>query len=262
MNDAERLELVLEELRELLHDLADLAEHVVLVGGQVLAVESRARGGDGVIKVETGTGVCIDRGYSFEPDLVFDTDAAGARSEMLTDVLRARGYQRVRQFRWSKDVGNLAVLVDLFVPENADSVYLPTGMTALPGGSLALARPRRVVLSVTGGDLRIALPDPRGFVATKLEAKLRLRPAERKDSFDIYAYVKLRGAGEVIAALAGAEGRRLAAELRELFADEHAPGVQDVLAYAGNLSPEERALVVRDVIDLFARVWRGCHGSN
>jgi hypothetical protein len=37
------------------------------------------------------------------------------------------------------------------------------------------------------GILNVAVPDVVGFLAMKLEAKLRLRPTEAKDSFDIYA---------------------------------------------------------------------------
>ncbi len=50
MNDEERFEQVLEELASLIRDLGDLAFSLVLIGGQVLALESKAGGGDGRIR--------------------------------------------------------------------------------------------------------------------------------------------------------------------------------------------------------------------
>jgi hypothetical protein len=44
--------------------------------------------------------------------------------------------------------------------------------------------------------------------------------------------------------------------LQEVFADENAAGVRDVLAFAGSLEGIERELVARDVVQTFATVRR------
>jgi hypothetical protein len=75
VTDLERFETVLRELGELWLKLGDLAEHVMVIGGQVIALESRTRGGDGVIEVETSVGTRVVRGYSFDLDLLYDGDA-------------------------------------------------------------------------------------------------------------------------------------------------------------------------------------------
>ncbi|ADO67931.1 hypothetical protein [Stigmatella aurantiaca] len=52
MTELEHFEAVLRELAELLLDLGDLASRVVLIGGQVLALESRLQGGTGTITLK------------------------------------------------------------------------------------------------------------------------------------------------------------------------------------------------------------------
>lgn len=77
--DAARFEAVLGELRRVLIELQGIGVGAVLIGGQVLALESRAVGGSGTIQVRTTTGVQIDRGYSMEPDLLLDVDDVAPR---------------------------------------------------------------------------------------------------------------------------------------------------------------------------------------
>jgi len=143
--------------------------------------------------------------------------------------------------------------VDLFVPADAGDANNPAGFTSLPAGDLALLRAKPIRLQLASGVLDIALPDPVGFIAMKLVAKQRLRPTETKDCFDIYAYVSMKGAETVRAALAAdaQAGPRLSSELRQLYGDLDSPGVRDVLAYAATLGNEERALLARAVVDLF-----------
>ena len=50
------------------------------------------------------------------------------------------------------------------------------------------------------------------------------------------------------------EGPRLVGHLWTLFGDVTAPGVLDVLSYAGSLADEERALLARAVVDLFEEI--------
>ena len=104
--------------------------------------------------------------------------------------------------------------------------------------------------------LDIDVPDVVGFLAMKLEAKLRLRPTATKDSCDVYAYVDLKGVDVINAGLKrdAREGPRLVGHLWTLFGDVTAPGVLDVLTYAGSLADEERALLTRAVVDLFEEI--------
>ena len=251
--EAAQFEVVLEELRLLTSGFAQVGTSFVLVGGQVLALEARAAGGDGVIEVRTPTDIVVQRGYSMEPDLLFDVDEAGVRSEAILDILKARGFTRVREFRWCKKVDGGEVLVDLFMPPDAAEENNPAGFTRLPMGDVALLRPRKLRVQLRAGVLDIAVPAPVGFLAMKLEAKLRLRPSQTKDSFDIYAYVAMKGAAAIREALAEDEhdGPRVAKQLVGLFGGLDAPGTVDVLTYAGTLGEDERALVARAVVDLF-----------
>lgn len=52
--ELQQFEAVLRELGELMLDLGDLSSRVVLIGGQVLALESRRRGGLGDHRREDG----------------------------------------------------------------------------------------------------------------------------------------------------------------------------------------------------------------
>lgn len=251
--EAVQFEAVLEELRGLLSDFSAIGVHAMLVGGQVLAVEGKAAGGDGMIEVSTPTGVVVPRGYSMEPDVLFDVDDAGPRADAITDVLRAHGFKRVQTFRWMKHTPTGEMHLDTFIAPDADDANDPAGFTRLPAGDLALLRPRRVQVQLRGGVLDIAVPDVVGFLAMKLEAKLRLRPTATKDSFDLYAYVSMKGIDAVNFGLERdqREAPRIVASLRTLFGDVDAPGVVDVLAYAGTLGDEDRALLARAVVDTF-----------
>src|SRR4051812_18972098 len=126
MTPEERLDLVLDELRQLLTAFHDLAAHVLLVGGQVLAVEAKRAGGTGEIVVTTPTGLSLGGRYTMEPDLLLDVDSAGARAEHFLDALRERGFKRVRSFRWHKELdAGFGVDIDLFVPPDADPSNIP-----------------------------------------------------------------------------------------------------------------------------------------
>jgi hypothetical protein len=254
MDEVEQFEAVLRELGELMLDLGDIASSVVLIGGQVLALESRRRGHSGVIAVETEAGEEVTRGFTFEPDLLFDLDGTEFMAGRLPEILKARGYERTRQFRWSKPLRGLSFHIDLFAPDEVDPDDLPTPMTLLPDARLVLRRPQRVTLNIGDTPLRIAIPDAVGFLAMKTRAKLQLRPQEHKDSFDIFAYVKLVGADAVLDALIQAvpEGGEIRRRLLRLFYARSSPGVQDVLTYASTLEPEQRELLAQSVVDLFA----------
>jgi len=137
MTDVERFETVLRELGALWLRLGDLAEHLMVIGGQVIALESRSRGGDGVIEVETSVGPKVIRGYSFDLDLLYDGEG-GWMSERLPEVLRSCGFERSTSFRWTKSVGTERVDIDLLVAPNAEEADLPTPMTTAAGGNIAV----------------------------------------------------------------------------------------------------------------------------
>ena len=254
MTDLERFETVLRELGELWLRLGDLAEHVMVIGGQVIALESRTRGGDGVIEVQTPVGPKVVRGYSFDLDLLYDGEA-GWMGERLPEVLRSCGVERSTSFRWTKLVGAERVDIDLLVAPNTEEADLPTPMTTAAGGDIAVLRPHRVQLTPA---LQVSIPSPLGFLALKTEAK-KLRPKATKDSFDLFAYVNLMTAQVISDALAagGADGEHLRLEIRNLFGAENAPGVLDVLAYAGTLEPTDQQLVARAVVDLMLKATVG-----
>jgi len=256
IDDAAQFEAVLDELRGLLFDFTTIGVSAMLVGGQVLAVEGKAAGGNGVIEVRTPTDIAVQRGFSMEPDLLIDVDAAASRVDAVVDILKARGFKRIKTYRWAKQSPTGEVLFDLFMPPDADEANDPAGFTRLPMGDVALLRPRMIQVHLKSGILNVAVPDVVGFLAMKLEAKLRLRPTEAKDSFDVYAYVAMRGTDVVNSGLKrdAREGPRIVAHLRTLFGDIDAPGVADVLAYAGSLGDHERALLARATVDLFEAV--------
>ncbi|WP_225413116.1 hypothetical protein [Stigmatella hybrida] len=255
MTELEQFEAVLRELAELLLDLGDLASRVVLIGGQVLALESRLQGGTGTITLKTSTGIEVDRGFSFEPDLLFELEGDEFAADRLPEVLRDRGYQRVRDFRWSRPLpGGAQMDLDLFSMPGVEREALPVPMTVLPNAPLALKFKRRIEFSVGKVPLRLSVPDAAGFLAMKVEAKLKQRPKETKDCFDLFAYVMLMGTKTVLSSLAQAdhEGRLIQAKLVDLFREPSSPGVRDVLEYASSLEPAEQELLAQAVVDLFS----------
>jgi hypothetical protein len=256
MTDAEKFEEVLCELGELLLDLGDLSSKAVLIGGQVLALESLRRGGPGVIAIKTDTGTEVDRGFSFEPDLLFDLDGTEFMAERLPEVLKLRGYSRTREFRWSRKLQGGEMHLDLFAPADVEQSQLPTPMTPLPDAPLAVRRSQRVFLRVGDTPLSILLPDAVGFLAMKERAKREQRPTATKDCFDMFAYVKLIGPEAVKASLeqAGTEGSLLRDRLRNLFWNDTAPGVQDVMANATSLEQADKELLAQAAVDLFSEL--------
>jgi hypothetical protein len=233
--------------------MGDIGTGAVLIGGQVLAAERMSRGEQGLIEVETRTGVRVQRGYSFEPDVLFDLEDREATADTLPVVLRQQGYERARDFRWQRTVGEVDVSIDLFRSEDAPE---PTGMTILPSAPLVLGQPERVAMEVQGKSIEFALPSPAAYVAMKVEAKLKLRPRDPRDCFDLYAYLCQKSPESIAQSLA-ANGwsRQLVGPLRELFVSQTAPGTKDVLTYAATLDRSERELVAQDVVDRFSELF-------
>ncbi len=142
LDEAAQFEVVLDELRDLLSHLTMIGVSPMLVGGQVLAVEGKAAGGDGVIEVRTPTDVVVRRGFSMAPDLLFDVDEAGPRSDAIIDILRQRGFRRVKTYRWAKAMPTGEVLLDLFMPPDADDANDPVSHACLRATSRLFARER------------------------------------------------------------------------------------------------------------------------
>lgn len=189
MDEVEQFERALLELGGLMRALEDLASSVVLIGGQVLALEARRRGHSGAIAVKTETGEELTRGFTLEPDLLFDIEGTEFMAGRLPEVLKGRGYERVRQYRWSRRLQGLLFHVDLFASDEVEPGDLPTAMVPLPDARLVIKRARPATFDIQGTSLRIALPDVVGFLMMKTRARLQLRAHSHKDSFDIVAYV-------------------------------------------------------------------------
>ena len=257
MTERERFDVVLEELGALLSRIGWLCD-VVLIGGQVLAVEQVAGGEEPLVQVETDTGQTLVRGYSFDPDLLLepiDPEHSG-RWDELPHVLRESGFGRGgRSFQWEKQVGDIYVRLDLFTPEG--EAEPATDMTPLPRGDRVLARANEVRLRVGAREITVKTPNPVDFVLMKLDAtRIRVRRSA-KDAFDLYAYVRKKSPSVVgKALLAVAERDEALAHLQELFGSERGPGVLDVLTYAASLDGIEQQLVVRDVVRTFAELRR------
>lgn len=257
MTERERFDLVLEELGLLLSRLGWLCD-VVLIGGQALAVEQVAAGQEPILRIETDTGQRLDRGYSFDPDLLFEPidPEESNRWDELPHLLRDAGYRHgPRGFQWEKQVGEVYVRLDLFIPDGAPTPA--TEMTRLPRGEEVLARANEVRLRVGARELKLKTPSIVDFVMLKLDATRIRRPRSFKDAFDLYAYVRKKTPTVVAEALVRATERDEAlARLHELFAEE-GPGVLDVLSYASSLEDVDKQLVARDVVRTFADVRRG-----
>ncbi len=255
MTDEERFLAVLEELHALLLQLGDLKDRTVIIGGHVIALHGLARRGSAAIETSTGTGVVVSRGFTHEPDLLFDLDADTFTAERLPEVLKLRGYQRHRDFRWGKTLeSGVLVELDLFRSPELEDLDAPVSMTALPDAAAVIRRTETIVVRLGGADTRWRVPDPFGFLSMKVRAKLEQRPLKHKDCFDMYVLVKLLGAETVRAALDAApeRARQLRRQLSSLFWSIDAPGVLDVLFEAGVTDTAERELLARDVVDTFA----------
>jgi hypothetical protein len=257
MTDRERFEVILEEVGSLLDRIGWLCD-VVLIGAQALAAEQVAAGEDPLLQVETDTGQRIVRGYSLEPDLLIDTvdPEESARWDEFPEILRSCGYQRGgRAFQWEKQIGDVYVRLDLFRPEGTPTQATP--MTELPRGDRVLARASELRFRVRARDVKLKTPNAVDFVLMKLDA-MRIRgPKNPKDAFDLYAYVRKKTPAAVGELIAAARERDEALQrLHEVFADENAPGILDVLSFAGSLEGIDRELVVRDVVRTFAELRR------
>lgn len=251
MTDQERFDRVLLELGDLLVALRaiGLGDDAVLIGAQVVAIEQLARKQTPFL-FQTAHGLEISRGFSFEPDLVIDSENEQAL-EQLPEVLKQQGFERTgRSATWAKRLDDGFTLeLDLF--RTAEDIHPPTVMTLVKGAPRFQVR----VVRVSGTDFR--LPRPYTWLSMKLEAKLRLRPEHTKDSLDLYAYAEVVGADEINQSLAqaGPDGARVRRELHLLFGEVTAPGVRDVLdAAAAHASAEERALLAQGIVDAFARI--------
>jgi len=230
----------------------------VLIGAQALAAEQVAAGEDPLLQVETDTGQRVVRGYSFEPDLLIDPvdPEESPRWDELPEILRSCGYQRGgRDFQWEKQSGDVYVRLDLFRP--AGTPTQATAMTELPRGERVLARASELHFRVRARDVKLKTPSPVDFVLMKLDATRIRRPKNPKDAFDLYAYVRKKTPAVVAEAIAAARERNeVLQRLDELFADENAAGVLDVLGFAGSLEGIDRELVARDVVRTFAELRR------
>ena len=253
MTDDERFELIVTELGRLMIALGDLAFHVVLIGGQVPALIGRQRHGSALISIQTDTGITIDRAYSFEPDLLIDAKSIDFQGERLPVILRQCGFERTKSARWAKSLGTFTMELDLFRPKEHSDVYDPTPLTELPDGDLVLGLRETLEVQTPDISFQISIPKPLAFLAMKLKAKQQLRPHDRKDSFDIYAYAQMIGIDELEEALTREKelGDRIREGLDDLFGDIHAVGVQDVLHFSNVWDPEERALLAQAVVDCF-----------
>jgi hypothetical protein len=257
VTDLERFDRVLAELRAVMQALytRGLADDVVLIGAQVVALEQRSRNAP-PFQLSLPGGLRIARAFSLEPDLVLDTDELG-RLEGLPEALRACGFERGQSLgkpsTWSKKLEDGSeVQIDLFSTASCEEDLLPTPMTRLRG-----APSLRVHAIQLDGQWSIKVPDAHAYLSLKLEAKLRIRPEHTKDSLDLFSYAQVVGAPTINAALrrAGDDGARVRRELRGLFEREDSPGVQDVLAAAGaEMRDDERALLTRAILDAFEPV--------
>lgn len=246
-----RFEIVLEELRALWIAFQDISWHMTLIGGQVVSLLSKQRSGTALIEVTFPTGPSVSRGYSFEPDILVDLDGIANRADQIDDVLRQRGYTRVRGHRWARtvhdEIGEVAIEVDLFRPDDTQEENNYSGLTAIRADQ-ALAR--RQTINLRG--VAVHIPDALGFISMKIDAKQRYRPDETRDCLDIVAYVALVGAAEVAAQLenGGPVGEQIRRDLKELFGSVESRGVRDVLAHELSADPYERELLAQAVVDL------------
>jgi hypothetical protein len=261
VTERERFDLVLEELGLLLTRLEWLCD-VVLIGGQALAVEQVAAGQEPILRIETDTGQRLDRGYSFDPDLLVEPldPEQSNRWDELPHLLRDAGYQHgPRSFQWEKQVGEVYVRLDLFIPDRAPAQA--TEMTRLPRGEEVLARAHEVRIRLGASEIKLKTPSVVDFVMLKIDATRIRRPRSAKDAFDLYAYVRKKGPAMIAGALAKAAERDEAlARLHELFA-ENGPGVLDVLSYASSLEDTDKQLVARDVLRTFTELRRATLAS-
>jgi hypothetical protein len=130
-------------------------------------------------------------------------------------------------------------------------------MTELPRGDRVLARASELRFRVRARDIKLKTPNPLDFVLLKLDAMRIRQPKNPKDAFDLYAYIRKKTPAAVGGAIAAARERDEALQrILEVFADENASGVLDVLSFAGSLEGIDRELVARDVVRTFADLRR------
>jgi hypothetical protein len=258
VNEEERFAEVLSETAALLRALWAVGlTDVILIGAQVVALEQRARNLP-LFELTTGNGTRINRGFSFEPDLVIDCEEPN-RLEELPVTLRQCGFERTqrpgRPSTWSKKMSDFTMDVDLFTTADLEAADLPTPMTRLRGAP----RIRTVEMTLEDG-APIKIPDSYTFLSLKLDAKLRIRPGKTKDSLDMYAFVHVVGPEKVNESLVaiGIDGERVRRELRGLFERPDSPGVKDILnATTIGMEEFERQLIARAVVDTFETIIGG-----
>lgn len=257
MTDEERFLAVLDEVYTLLLELGDLKDRAVLIGGHVIALHALARHQSPAIQTTTETGVTVTRGFTHEPDLLFDLQPDDVMAERIPDVLKVRGYRRHRDFRWGRKLPNgVEVEIDLFRSPELDEFEAPLSMTPLSDAATVLRRTEALSISLAGLETHWRVPDAFGFLTMKVRAKLEQRPTKARDCFDIYVFVKLIGVDAVGAVLFATpdHASTLKRHLRELFWNIDSPGVVDVLRESGLADRLERDLLARDVVDLFAQL--------
>jgi hypothetical protein len=142
-----------------------------------------------VITLKTGTGIEVDRGFSYEPDLLFELEGDEFTAERLPEVLKARDYQRFRDYRWSKPLSSGVMMdLDVFSMPGVAQDELPVPMTVLPDAQLALKHKRTIEIKVGNLPLSLAVPDAAGFLAMKVRAKLEHRPKSSPGVRDVLEY--------------------------------------------------------------------------
>lgn len=256
MTDTERFEIIIGALGELVIALGSIGlyeKDIVLIGAQVVALEQRARKLE-LFEVRTPHDIALTRGFSMEPDLVFDTDDE-QKMEQLFEVTRQQGFVRSflpgRPARYVKTVRGVKVEVDFFTTSIEEPS--PGGLPRLRGAGRLRTHSVALLHNQT-----ISVPDACSYLSMKLEAKLRIRPAHQKDSFDMYLYVRTMGEQAVIKSLdnTGPDGARVRRELQELFGSLDGRGVRDVVA-AGlpQANPAEKELLLRHVVETFEPIF-------
>jgi len=126
-----------------------------------------------------------------------------------------------------------------------------------------LARASELRFRVGAREVRLKTPNPVDFVLMKVDAIRIRRPKNPKDGFDRYAYVRKKTPVVVAEAIAAARERDEALQLlQQLFADENAPGVLDVLSFAGSLEGNRPATITRNMMRTMIMTGSGSRAAS